>query len=156
MTKPILYTDSKLLRISKYGGLRVGPGASTDLCSIFWAVVRATVRFALHCFIYGLVRVIVVLAAVVILWVMVVAPLASLYRLLVWPEGPYTVDGAEIGYIVWGLIAVVTVVLTPVMVLRRFFGARLEARQPSFLTLAYRGWKDKTCIMVDIKQRSET
>lgn len=118
-------------RLASYGHLSQYDDR-TDLCRYFWALVRGALKAP---------AIVAVLAA--LLWALVVAPTLCL---LVWAATGvlYWSDSAGIGTFLWAWAAGTFLMFAIQEKRTSLPGARLVAA-------GYRGWKEKTCVLVELK-----
>jgi VIT1/CCC1 family predicted Fe2+/Mn2+ transporter len=114
-------------RLARYGLLDEN-WYQTDLCQYFWAMVRGVLRAPL-----------LVVAGVFLGYFMVVLPVIAG---IVWLFfGSFLGDFLVISFVLWGLaVAIVGIA-----------GAEhLRYSEPGIIRSTYRGWKEKTCVLVEV------
>jgi hypothetical protein len=136
MKRLTINVNSWHYKLALYGHLDEEYGR-TDLCRYFWALVRGVLKAPL-----------LVSAGVVAGFVLVVGPLMAL---VVWAISGQLVpdDIAAVGFGAWLIAAIMTSFLC-VDELRRRQRYAQQTNPPGLLKSAYRGWKEKTCVLVEL------
>lgn len=122
-------------RLATYGGIDEYED-QTNLCSYFWAVTRGI----------GLATLLVAVG-VLFGFFLVMAPAIQLIALLL--GVPFVLYGPAIaGYLFWITIALLVTI--------HFLGSRAKTAigatsAAKLVATGYRGWKEKTCVLIDIK-----
>jgi hypothetical protein len=124
--------DSWHYRLALFGLLNA-ERTETDLCRYFWALVRGVLRAPF-----------LALVGAGFAYVMLVVPALCF---VVWLQTGYlvTTDQLFVGLTFWAVIAFFCAAF--------YTQERAHARQyrpPGLVKSAYRGWKDKTCVLVEI------
>lgn len=122
-------------KLARYGGLI--SYEQTDLCSYFWSLLWGVGR-----------PILVVVCGVLSGYVLLLAPAIAL---IAWISGlPWLVDSfATIGAALW-----VGGVLIFTMIYRIDQGKALipgASNVTDLVAAGYRGWKEKTCVLIDVK-----
>ena len=128
--------DSWVLKVAAYGGLEFED--RTDLCSVFWGFVRGVLKAPV---LIGLGAAVGTLA----LYHLLMLPIIGLIAYFV--HGLWFSDGALVAMAAW-------------VFLPWFFYELMAAERGKsapvvtsvrILRAGYRGWKDKTCVLVDVR-----
>jgi hypothetical protein len=128
--------DSWHGRIARFGGL-IGYMDQTDLCAYFWAFVRGCIG--------GLLFALFGLAALV---AMVAMPLAYVVAWVVVGIQPPPL-GIEIAGAAFWSVGLVIVAKIYIDDHKPSIGANVPGAR--LLAAGYRGWKDKTCVLIELK-----
>lgn len=119
-------------KLATFGWLDVDYDDQTDLCRYFWALVRGAGRVPFF-----------ILVGAGVLWVLVLNLLVMLAVFI--STGIFHVTTAsEVGLAVWLVGALMGGMFYVIETGKEVPGARL-------ITAGYRGWKEKTCVIVDLK-----
>jgi hypothetical protein len=153
--KLTLSASSTLLFFARYGGLQPGIAWSskdkcferTDLCSLFWCTLWGLVRAPFWVCLFG------TLGAAVI-GLMVGYPLIAILAWLM--EGLAFEEGATF-VLAWWSVFIPSMVVLWAHVTGRLNRPTYAVRDTAstaadFIRAGYRSWKDKTCILVDLKE----
>lgn len=140
MKKLTIRADSWHYRLAKYGRLNADWDGRTDLCRYFWALLRG-VLFAPALVAIG-----------VFFGSFLTAPVVALVVVVL--HGPFELEGlwaafAIVGSAIWfvGAAGAVSVGV------RVWMESRTPAsRLPGLIKTAYRGWREKTCVLVEIEK----
>jgi hypothetical protein len=135
MKQLTISADSWHFKLATFGALKAYDN-QTDLCRYFWAIVRGILRAPS-----------LILLGVAVGWMFVVAPVMAI---VVWAlHGRFVPDDSAIlGFGVWLILALIVAKIA-------FDEWRdklpRQQHQPSLVKTAYRGWKEKTCVLVEVK-----
>lgn len=136
MKELTITADSWHYRLARYGLLDDGCG-DVDLCRYFWALVRGVLRTPF-----------VIIVGSMLLYVLIVAPLMAIYAWLA--LGMFSLNEAAVaGFVLWAGVAIFALLLWLI---------EGNYRTPAPIRLAkagYRGWKDRTCVLVKVTGRPE-
>lgn len=136
-----LKRQSWLLKVARYGGLD-DDRCRTDLCSLFWGVVWGAIRAPF--------------------WVALLAPIGSVFGavLLLYPvigiiayfsEGLTPEGWALVGLILWSVALVASAFILFMITKPGEVVSDAVATSKNFVRAGYRSWKDRTCVLVDIR-----
>lgn len=116
----------------------------TDICELFWRLFGVALIGTFLIFVLGMIA-----------FVLIVVPLLHVFNLL-WDMNLLRMAGA--GWIVIGCFALAGLIVWGLRTLINWRMRRKhdeEPRPPGFIRTAYRAWKDKTCVFVDIVEERE-
>jgi uncharacterized integral membrane protein len=133
-------------KLALYGHLTADPySGRLDLCRYFWALLRGALKAPA-----------IVAAVVLAAMTLVVHPLAALVTFVKWGHFDPPLIGI-IGIVIAGYAIFFFVVLYVARVLRERRERRdYRSSEPGLIKTAYRGWKEKTCVLVEVKHSPGT
>jgi hypothetical protein len=153
--KLTLSASSTLLFFARYGGLQPGIAWSsrdkcferTDLCSLFWCTLWGLLRAPFWVCLFGA-------AGAFVVGLMVGYPFIAILAWLM--EGLAFEEGATF-VLAWWSVFIPSMVVLWAHVTGRLNRPTYAVRDTAstaadFIRAGYRSWKDKTCILVDLKE----
>jgi hypothetical protein len=134
--------------LANFGNERVYSGQKTDFCTYFWYVV------------FGLFHLIGLVLGIIIFTLLVASSFYDYYNWLMYDVKMHDVSIAVVLF-TFGLFVTIAILYCVSKYcdwkdnLKNADDYEVVVKEPGFFTLAYRKWKEKTCILVEIEKRND-